>query len=141
GGDRDSLGLPPGHNELVQDVLDLNKPTVIVVESGSVVNLPWLSHANQNQATIWVGYPGMRGGLALGKLIFGEANFSGKLPMAWPAEAELPPFRDTEDATAMGYFFGYREFDRRRYVEGASVELVFPFGHGLSYSTFSYSAL
>lgn len=139
GGDRSSLDLPPGHNDFVQSALDLDKPTVIIIESGSIVNLPWLSHANQRQATIWAGYPGMRGGLALGKLIFGQANFSGKLPMAWPTEDALPVFRDTETTTTLGYSFGYREFDRRRFVDASSLELVFPFGHGLSYSSFEYS--
>ncbi len=141
GGDRSSLNLPEGHNELVSSVLDLNKPTVIIVESGSIVNLPWLSHPNRNQATIWAGYPGQRGGLALGKLIFGEANFSGKMPMAWPTEAELPAFKDSETETYMGYFFGYREFDRRKYVEGVPTNVIFPFGHGLSYTAFEYANL
>ena len=78
GGDRASLDLPAGQNDFVASVLDLNKPTVIIVESGSIVNLPWLSHTNKNQATIWAGYPGQMGGLAFGKLIFGEANFLGQ---------------------------------------------------------------
>jgi beta-glucosidase len=141
GGDRKSLDLPPGHNDLVTQVLDLNKPTVIIVESGSIVNLPWLSHPNQNQATIWAGYPGMRGGLALGKLIFGQANFSGKMPMAWPAETELFAFKDSDTITTMGYFFGYRLYDKRKYVDLAPVNMIFPFGHGLSYSTFEYGNL
>lgn len=139
GGDRSSLDLPPGHNELVMSVLDLDKPTVIIIESGSIVNLPWLDHANQKQATMWAGYPGAFGGIALGKLIFGVQNFSGKMPMAWPAEHELPAFKESELSTTMGYFFGYREFDRRQYVEGTPVDLVFPFGHGLSYASFEYS--
>jgi beta-glucosidase len=141
GGDRASLNLPPGHNELVQQVLDLDKPTVIIIQSGSIVNLPWLDHSNKNQATIWAGYPGQRGGLALGKLIFGEENFGGKMPMAWPMEDELPTFKESEFETKMGYFFGYREFDRRQYVDGEDVEMVFPFGHGISYSTFEYGNL
>lgn len=143
GGDRRTLDLPPGHNELVWEALDLGKPTVIIIESGSIVNLPWLQHANKNQATMWASYPGLRGGLGLGKLIFATdgANFAGKMPMAWPAEEELPVFKDTEEATTMDYFFGYREFDRRQYVEGTPVNLVFPFGHGLSYSKFDYSDL
>jgi beta-glucosidase len=141
GGDRTSLKLPEEHVELVAAVLDLDKPTVIVVETGSVVELPWLTHPNRKQATIWAGYSGMRGGAALGKLIFGQANFSGKLPMTWPAEAALPPFTDTASSVNLGYFFGYREFDRRRYVANESAELVFPFGHGLSYASFEYGAL
>jgi beta-glucosidase len=143
GGDRSTLNLPTGQNELVSSVLDQGKPTVIIIESGSIVNLPWLNHQNQKQATIWAGYPGMRGGAALGKLIFGAANFSGKMPMAWPTQAELDvvPFKEDETATHMGYFFGYREYDRRKYVEGKNVDLVFPFGWGMSYSTFEYSNL
>jgi beta-glucosidase len=141
GGDRNSLELPEGHQDFVQAVLDYNKPTVIVVQSGSIVNLPWLTHPNQNQATIWAGYSGARGGLALGKLLFGKANFSGKLPMAWPAESELAPFKDSETSTEMDYFFGYRAYDRQRYVEGEPVDMVFPFGHGLSYASFEYDNL
>ncbi len=141
GGDRSSLNLPPGHNELVSSVLDLGKPTIIIVESGSIVNLPWLNHSNRNQATFWAGYPGVRGGVAMGKLMFGQANFSGKMPMAWPVETELQAFKDSDTATNMGYFFGYREFDRRKYVDLSPVNMVFPFGHGLSYSTFEYSNL
>jgi beta-glucosidase len=139
GGDRRSLDLPAGHNEFVESVLALNKPTVIIIESGSIVNLRWLSHANQNQATVWAGYPGLRGGLALGKLIFGTANFSGKMPMAWPTEDQLQVFKDSDTVTNMGYFFGYREYDRRQYVAGTPVNMVFPYGHGLSYSSFQYS--
>ena len=142
GGDRSTLDLPSGQNEFVNRVLDLGKPTVIIVESGSIVNLPWLSHANQNQATVWAGYPGSRGAAALGKLLFGAANFSGKMPLAWPTQSELDqmPFKDSDVETKMGYFFGYREYDRRR-AAGQPVDLVFPFGHGLSYSSFRYSNL
>jgi beta-glucosidase len=142
GGDRSSLDLPSGQNEFVNSVLELMKPTVIIVESGSIVNLPWLSHANENQATIWAGYGGLRAGAALGKLIFGAANFSGKMPMAWPTQRELDEmtFQGAENATPMGYFFGYREYDRKK-AAGQAVKLVFPFGHGLSYSHFEYSNL
>jgi len=142
GGDRHTLDLLGEQNEFVGSVLDLMLPTVIVIESGSIVNLPWLGHPNQQQATIWAGYPGVRGGLALAKLIFGQANFSGKMPMAWPTQSELDrtPFTGVDYSTSVGYFSGYREYDRRR-AEGQAVELVFPFGHGLSYSSFEYSNL
>lgn len=146
-GDRKDLNLPDGQNELVKSVLLLNKPTVIIVESGSIVNLPWLDDAqisNKNQATIWAGYPGMRGGSALAKLIFADngANFSGKMPMAWPKQDDLPPFTDAPGSTVthMGYFFGYRYYDDLAH-NGTPKQLVFPFGHGLSYTTFAYSNL
>jgi beta-glucosidase len=142
GGDRHTLSLPEGQEAFIDSVLSLNKPTVIIIEAGSIVNLPWLKHTNQKQATVWAGYGGLRGGAALGKLIFAAegANFSGKMPMAWPTQAELDvmPFKETETATHMGYFFGYREYDRRK-AAGMAPNMVFPFGHGLSYSTFAYS--
>jgi len=142
GGDRSTLDLPEGQNAFVTSVLDLMKPTVIIIESGSIVNLPWLAHANKNQATVWAGYGGLRAGAALGKLIFGQANFSGKMPMAWPAQRELDrmQFKGADHTTTMGYFFGYREYDRRK-AAGQAVDLVFPFGHGSSYSSFAYSNL
>jgi beta-glucosidase len=142
GGDRASLNLPGQQNQLVESVLALNKPTVIIVQSGSIVNLPWLGHANQNQATIWAGYAGMRAGLAYGKLLFAHegANFSGKMPLAWPLEADLITFKDMPNSTTMGYFFGYRHYDKRA-ADGNPAALVFPFGHGLSYSTFTYGNL
>ena len=125
-------------------MLNLNKPTIILIESGSIVNLPWLSHANKKQATVWAGYGGHRAGLALGKLIFAVdgANFSGKVPLAWPTQPELDkmPFKSDELGTKMGYFFGYREYDRRK-AAGEATAMVFPFGHGLSYSKFTYSNL
>jgi beta-glucosidase len=153
GGDRSTLDLPNAdsgtQNDFVSKVLDLMKPTVIVIESGSIVNLPWLNHANKQQATVWAGYGGLRGGAALGRLIFSPAgeNFSGKMPMSWPSQAQLAKqnFKGDTGAddtnTTMGYFFGYREWDRRQYVAKEAVDMVFPFGHGLSYSTFEYSNL
>lgn len=145
GGDRLSLDLPPGQNDLVQSVLDLQKPTIIVIQSGSVVNLPWLKHSNKTQATFWAGYPGQRGGLAYGKLIFGQGNFAGKMPMAWPTEEQLASQNFKPEGTAvitnMDYFFGYRLYDKIKYIDKGTVNLEFPFGYGLSYSSFEYSNL
>jgi beta-glucosidase len=141
GGDRSSLNLPDGQNDLVESVLGLNKRTIIIIQSGSIVNLPWLNNANQNQATFWAGYPGMRGGTAYGRLIFGEENFGGKMPYAWVKEDMLFPFKDSATATEMGYFFGYRLWDKIKYIDQQPVDMVFPFGYGLSYSTFDYKNL
>jgi beta-glucosidase len=159
GGDRATLNLPAynggNQNDFVDAALKLMKPTIIIVNSGSIFNLPWLNHENHNQATIWGGYGGMRTGRALAKLIFSpnHENFSGKAPLAWPTQAELDlvnpatgkkflAFKDsdTDPRTEMGYFFGYREYDRRK-AAGMNPQMVFPFGHGLSYSTFAYSNL
>lgn len=141
-GDRTSLELPGGQADFVNQVLALKQPTAIIIESGSIVNVPWLSHANQQQATIWAGYGGQRAGAAYGKLLFGDRNFSGKLPVSWPQESDLPQFRDTDGTnnTKMGYFVGYRDYDNRA-ATGNPVNLVFPFGHGLSYTAFAYTNL
>jgi beta-glucosidase len=138
--DRASLSLGASQEQFVDAVLSLGKPTVIVVESGSVVNLPWLAHANKRQATVWAGYGGQRVGAALGKLLFGEANFSGHLPFAWPREEALPPFTVGEGSSVrMDYLFGYREYDRR-IAQGEAANLEFPFGWGMSYTQFKYGA-
>jgi beta-glucosidase len=136
-GDRKSLSIGPAQENFVKSVLDLNKPTAIIVESGSIVALPWLSHSNKNQATIWAGYGGQRQGAAFGKLLFGDANFSGKMALAWPKESDLPPFTTSERSTKMDYFFGYRYYDKQK----LSGNLVFPFGWGMSYSKFEYVSL
>jgi len=139
-GDRTTLDLPSGQNDFVNRVLNLNKPTVIIIESGSVVNVPWLSHSNKQQATVWAGYSGQQGGQAYGKLLFGDRNFSGKLAVTWPQESDmnnLLPFRDlSTQSVTMPYFHGYRLYDMH-----TDVKLVYPFGHGLSYTTFNYSNL
>ena len=84
-------------------------------------------------------YPGLVGGEALGKLLFGDVNFSGKLPITWPkSEADEPPFNQggtTGGTTMMGYYLGYRYFDTNAKTP------LFAFGSGLSYTTFKYDYL
>jgi beta-glucosidase len=139
-GDRANLDLPGSQSDFVNTVLSLNKPTVIIIESGSIVNVPWLNNSNQQQATIWAGYSGQYGGKAYGQLLFGDRNFSGKLAVSWPQQTDLDdllPFRDPSTQTVtMPYFHGYRLWD-----QNPQVKLVFPFGWGMSYTTFAYSNL
>jgi beta-glucosidase len=80
-------------------------------------------------------YPGMKGGTALGQLLFGDANFSGKLPITWGANVNQYPTFNGGGTTTMDYDIGYRRFDRM------SLTPLFPLGHGLSYTTFQYSNL
>jgi beta-glucosidase len=131
GGDRASFTLPANQDALVTAVAALGKPFVVVIQSGSVVDLPWLASA---PAVVMAWYPGQAGGAALGQLLFGEANFSGKLPVTWGAYNDFGTFNGGE-TTTMDYFVGYRRFDQM------GLNPVFPFGHGLSYSTFVYSNL
>lgn len=132
GGDRSTLTLPHDQDQLIDDAVATGKPTVVVIQAGSVINMPWLADV---AAVVWSSYSGQLGGLALAQLLFGEANFSGKMPVAWPKEQDLPKFRDEPTNTTMDYFIGYRYLDKQRKTP------IFPFGHGLSYSKYRYSNL
>ncbi|MEO8000340.1 MAG: glycoside hydrolase family 3 C-terminal domain-containing protein, partial [Arenimonas sp.] len=70
-------------NNLIRDVAARKKPMVVVLEGGSVIDMPWL---DQVPAVVMAWYPGMSGGRALGELLFGDASFSGKLPITWPKQ-------------------------------------------------------
>jgi beta-glucosidase len=139
-GDRTSLALDdknirtagtPGavQNALIAAVAELKKPMVVVLEGGAAVDMPWLSTV---PAVVMAWYPGQVGGTALGRLLFGQISFSGKLPVSWPANVkELPTF-DGNGTTKFFYDVGYRYYDRQK------VSPLFPFGFGLSYTSFEY---
>jgi beta-glucosidase len=108
---------------------------VVVLEGGSVIDMPWLSNLPSVSAVVMAWYPGMKGGAALGQLLFGKANFSGKLPISWPAQlSDLPTF-NPGTATPMDYYVGYR------YYDNSGKAPLFAFGYGLSYTQFAYSNL
>jgi len=119
-------------NQLIAEVAALKKPMVVVLQGGAVIEMPWLADV---PAVVMAWYPGMVGGRAIGELLFGAKNFSGKLPITWSAVADFPPFRDSGAATKMDYDLGYRHFDRK------NITPLYPFGHGLSYTKFEYSNL
>jgi beta-glucosidase len=153
GGDLESLALPDGQDPLVAKVAAANPHTVVVVESGGPVLLPW---ARQVSAILEAWYPGIRGGHAIASLLFGKANFSGKLAVTFPAaDADLPhakvpapagkkpgpidgllnsvpPFQAVYDE---GLKVGYKWFDAEKKAP------EYPFGFGLSYTSFAYSKL
>jgi beta-glucosidase len=125
-------------NALIQQVAASGKPMVVVLEGGSVITMPWLS---QVPAVVMAWYPGQRGGEALGDLLWGEVggvsyNFGGKLPFTWGKEADYgDPFDGANGQTTFDYYVGYRYFDHN------GITPVFPFGAGLSYTTFALSNL
>jgi beta-glucosidase len=125
-----SAGVQDG---LIRAVAALGKPMVVVLEGGSVINMPWLADV---PAVVMAWYPGQVGGKALGRLLFGDVNFSGKLPLSWPAsESDEPLFANASGTTQMDYYLGYRWFDNQGKTPLRS------FGYGLSYTTFTYSNL
>ncbi len=125
-GDRASLSLPPVQQWLMEEVCALGKPVVLVVITGSAVDLSW---AREHIPAIMVQfYPGQEGGTALADVLFGDTNPAGRLPVTFYQSADqLPPFED--------YAMQGRTY---RYFRG---EPVFPFGFGLSYTHFAYNNL
>src|SRR5215471_15842903 len=126
GGDRVSLNIPRVQEDLLQAVMKLGKPTVLVLFNGSAVAVNW-ARANV-PAIVEAWYPGQAGGQAIADVLFGDYNPAGRLPVTFYQSAEqLPPFTD--------YSMKARTY---RYFTG---EPLFPFGYGLSYTTFTYRNL
>jgi beta-glucosidase len=123
GGDRTTLDLPADQRAYLEAVRRLGKPVVVVNLSGSAVDLSWAK--NHAAAVLQAWYPGEGGGQAIAQVLSGAANPAGRLPVTFYRSADdLPPFDDYRMAGRT-----YRFFDR---------PVVYPFGHGLSYSTFRY---
>jgi beta-glucosidase len=123
-GDRDSLDLPGRQGDLVAAVADTGTPVVAVVMGGRPLVL--VSLVEQCSAVLQVWYPGQEGGTAVAEVLSGDVNPSGKLPVTMPRSiGQLPIYMGRKPSTDRGYLF-------------ASHEPLFPFGHGLSYTTFSY---
>ncbi len=141
GRDRATLALPEPQDALVAAVAATHPRTTVVLNTGSPVLMPWLSETG---AVLQMWYPGQEGADATAMLLLGEANPGGKLPVTFPSGDELTPIAASDErypgvdgvaAYEEGVLVGYRWYDAR------DVEPLFPFGHGLSYTTFAYSAL
>lgn len=135
GADRPNLLLPPGHDEAIAKVLSWAPKAVIVNHSGAPMEMPWVRQA---ATLVQYGYAGMEGGNALAAILFGDVNPSGKLPHTCPFTlADTPAatperYNGTNSVYSEGIFVGYRWYDKRK------IAPMFPFGHGLSYTTFTY---
>ncbi len=136
GNDRKHINIPPVHNKLVEEVLSVNPNTVVVLSGGASVCMPW---ANKVPAILNMFLTGQAGGSAVCDVIFGDVNPSGKLSETYPLALE--------DNSSYNYFPGtpvsveYREgvYVGYKYYDTANKEVAFPFGFGLSYTTFEYS--
>jgi beta-glucosidase len=126
GGDRTSIDLPKPEQDLLEALAGTGKPTVVVLTNGSALAVNWAKqHAN---AILEAWYPGEEGGNAVAQTLSGRNNPAGRLPVTfYTGVDQLPPFDD--------YAMKGRTY---RYFEGTP---LYPFGHGLSYTTFSYSGL
>ncbi len=126
GGDRTSLDLPAPQQRLMERVVALGKPTVLVLMSGSAVAVNWAQEHVPAIVEAW--YPGQASGTAIADVLFGDYNPSGRLPVTfYKSVNDLPPFDD--------YKMAGRTY---RFFEGTP---LYPFGFGLSYTTFAYKNL
>ncbi|MDT9692184.1 glycoside hydrolase family 3 C-terminal domain-containing protein [Streptomyces sp. P9(2023)] len=137
GFDRKDLGLPGRQDELVRAVAAVNPNTVVVVNAGSPVEMPWREEV---AAILLSWFPGQEGGDALADVLTGAEEPGGRLPTTWPvALADVPVTEvtptDGELAYAEGVFIGYRAWDK------AGTTPAYPFGHGLGYTTWTYDSL
>ncbi len=134
GGDRDDLGLPADQLALIDAALASGKPVIVVLVAGSAVMVEgWYDRAN---AILQTFYSGMEGGTALARLLFGEVSPSGKLPFTVASDpAHYPHFDKDADSIVYDQWHGYAKFERDQR------SARFAFGHGLSYSSFTYRAL
>jgi beta-glucosidase len=137
GRDRLNWELPGLQTELIEAVAKVNRNTAVVLNCGAPVAMPWIEHV---PAVLNAFYPGQEGGNALAALLVGDINPSGKLPYSIPkAFADNPTFLNYPGRQDVlygeGIYVGYR------YYDAVKCEPLFPFGHGLSYTTFDYSGL
>ena len=142
GNDRADMELVGAQNELVSRVAAANPNTVVLLQTGSPVTMPWLGEV---AAALQLWYPGQECGNAAADVLLGNVNPSGKLPQTFPAQLSDSPVMDGNTSTypgeegqvfyREGVFIGYRYFERE------NIKPLFPFGFGLSYTTFVYGDL
>jgi beta-glucosidase len=137
GTDRPHLNLPGNQDEMIRAVVRANPKTIVVLNAGCPVAMPW---ADDVPAILDLFYPGQDGGSAIVDILLGDVNPSGKLAVSFPKRLEdTPAFLDYPGGRFVHYgegiFVGYRWYDKRQ------LEPLFPFGFGLSYTTFEYGAV
>ncbi|MEU4835714.1 glycoside hydrolase family 3 C-terminal domain-containing protein [Streptosporangium sp. NPDC023615] len=137
GFDRTGLALPGRQDELIAGVARVNPRTIVVVNAGSPVLMPWLELV---PAVLLTWFPGQEAGTALADVLFGDAEPGGRLPTTWPLlEADVPVLDVTPSGGELAYregpLIGYRAWERAGRVP------AFRFGHGLGYTTWSYDSV
>lgn len=141
---RPVFALPGNQDKLIEDIAAVNPNTIVVLNVSQPVAMPWLKKV---KAVLDMGWTGDEGGAATAKVLLGLANAGGRLPFTWPKRIEDAPATDPahrersakgingNTTFSEGVLVGYRWFDRQK------IEPLFPFGFGLSFTTFAYSAM
>jgi beta-glucosidase len=138
GFDRADMKLPGAQDKLIERVAKANKNTIVVLNAGSPVEMPWIDKV---AAVLQLWYDSQEQGNALADVLFGDVSPSGKLPTTFPVRLEDNPAyinypgENGKVRYGEGIFVGYRYYDEKH------IEPLFPFGHGLSYTTFNYNNL
>jgi beta-glucosidase len=135
-----SLNLEQNQDQIIEAVAAANPRTIVVLKTGSAILMPWLANV---PAILEAWYPGEEDGNAVANVLFGDVNPSGKLPLTFPRHVEDEPANTPAQYPGVdgvahyseGVFVGYRHYDEK------TIEPLFPFGFGLSYTTFAFSNL
>lgn len=140
GGDRKSFALPFGQDKLITSLLEANKNVVVVIISGNAVEMPWVKKV---PSIVQSWYLGSIGGISLRDVLIGKVNPSGKLPFSYPVRLEDCPAHHFGEMSYPGdsikqeykedILVGYRWYDTKK------IKPLYPFGYGMSYTTYSYS--
>ena len=136
-----SLTLPSGQDQLIEQVAAANPHTVVVLETGGPVFMPWLDKVG---AALEAWYPGAQGGEAIARVLYGEVNPSGRLPVTFPANLDqLPHPKLPGEGAPEGFTVNYAEGSDvgYRWFAKTGHKPLFPFGYGLSYSGFRHDRL
>ena len=136
--DRLHINLPPSHDKLIEAVARIQPNSVVLLTNGSAVAMPWINEVPAVVET-WLG--GQAGAGAVADVVFGKVNPSGKLAETFPVRLEDTPAYLNFPAEHGEVIYGERIFVGYRYYDTRKIEPLFPFGHGLSYTRFSYSDL
>ncbi|KAI0109334.1 glycoside hydrolase family 3 protein [Hypoxylon sp. NC0597] len=138
GNDRTDMSLPPGLDDLIAEVARANPNTAVVMQSGTPVEMPWIKDVN---ALIHAWYGGNETGNTIADILFGDVNPSGKLSLSFPVRVQHNPAYLNYRTEGGRVIYGEDIYIGYRFYEFVDREVLFPFGHGLSYTTFSFSDL
>ncbi len=138
GFDRRTLGMPESHNRLIERVCAANENTVVILQAGAPVKASW---ADKTGAILMAYLGGCQGGSAVVDLLFGTVNPSGRLAETFPRNLSDTPSADNYPAVNGVALYRESVFVGYRYYQAAKKKVRWPFGHGLSYTTFTYSGL